>query len=161
MGSDLVLRRKITFHAHGHKLLLIKKKQESIEHVLMKAFLWAMYIPSHPNLLVEYAIGDKYKPDLISLDQSGHPIFWGEAGKVSVQKIKSLARRFRDTNFVLAKWTTHLSPHEALIRDAISKINRSAPFTLIGFPENSPDLFLDERGNLHVDRQHLAWCTIQ
>ena len=41
MSSDLLLRRKLTLRAHGEQVVFVKKSRESLEHVLMKAFLWA------------------------------------------------------------------------------------------------------------------------
>ena len=111
MSSDLLLRRKLTLRAHGEQVVFVKKSRESLEHVLMKAFLWALYLPDHAPLTVELSIGDKYKPDVVGLDAAGRPRFWGEAGKVGAPKIASLARRFRDTHFAIGKWSQDLAPH--------------------------------------------------
>lgn len=62
MTSELMLRRKWTLRAHGEQVVFVKKRNERAEHVLMKSFLWALYLPDYPDLTVEISIGDRYKP---------------------------------------------------------------------------------------------------
>ena len=104
MTDDLDLRRKWTFRAHGRQVVLVKRPVESTRHVLMKAFLWGLYLPSYPDLAVEISIGERYKPDLVSLDAEGRPRFWGECGHVGLDKLRALFRRHRRTHFALARW---------------------------------------------------------
>ena len=115
----------------------------------MKAFLWALYLPHYPRLAVEVGIGDKYKPDLVQLDARGEPAFWGESGKVGVEKYRSLLRRFPDTHFAVAKWAERLDPHAALVRAALDGRPRRAPFDLIAFPPDAAR-FVAEDGTVTV-----------
>ncbi len=147
MASDLLLRRKITLRADERQIVLVKKKVESSEYVLMKAFLWAMYGSRYPDVLVEVSIGDRYKPDLVSLDPSGRPVFWGEAGKVSRDKLVSLLKRFPDTHFAFAKWATRLDLLEQEVRAVAA--NRRAPVDLLSFPPDSAVRFIKD-GTVHV-----------
>ena len=163
MASDLVLRRKLTLRAVGpegpRKMVFLKRPVESIEHVLMKAFLWALYLPAYPALAVEVRIGDKYKPDLVHLDPRGAPVFWGEAGKVSLDKYRSLLRRFPDTHFAVAKWAERLDPHVALVRAALDGRPRRAPFDLLTFPPDAAERFIGADGTLTVtfaDLDHVS-----
>ncbi len=143
MPTDLALRRTLTLRApDGEKLVLVKKRGESIEHVLMKAALWALYRPTYPGVQVEVAIGDAYTPDLVALAPppgglaygDPEPVFWGEAGKVSANKWRSLLRRFPDTHFALARWNERLEPHAATIRQALDGRPRRAPVDLVRVP---------------------------
>ena len=93
------LARKWTFRSGQRQVVFVKGKGESTRHVLMKAVLWALYLPTYPELRVEVRIGDRFKPDLVALDDEGRPCFWGEAGAVSARKLASLFRRFRETPF--------------------------------------------------------------
>ena len=154
---DLHLRRKLTLRAHGRQVVFVKKARESTEHVLMKAFLWSLYLPDYPDLAVEVPVGDRYKPDVIGVDAAGRPTFWGEAGKVSPDKIAALARRYRSTHFALAKWATRLDPHLAIVEDALDGLARSAPFDLLAFPPDAAERFIDERGSVAVTHADLAW----
>jgi hypothetical protein len=87
MTNRPLVPRKRMYHAHDRKIILAKNPDESGEHVLMKAFLWALYLPDYPTLTVEIRIGDRYKPDVVALNEGGKPLFWGEAGQVSMEKV--------------------------------------------------------------------------
>ncbi|WP_420454433.1 hypothetical protein [Rubrivirga sp.] len=144
MPSDLALRRTLTVRSpdDGAKLVLVKKRGESREHVLMKAALWVLYRPDYPDVRVEVPIGDPFKPDLVALAPppgglaygDPEPTFWGEAGKVSVQKWRSLLRRFPDTHVAWARWAERLDPHATTIRRALGRRPRRAPVDLVRVP---------------------------
>lgn len=163
MTSEFLLRRKWTLRAHGQQVVFIKKPIEHVHHVLMKAFLWALYLPQYPNLKVEVSIGDRYKPDVVALPAASHsgPLFWGEAGQVSPEKITSLGRRYRQTHFALAKWGANLYPVEHLVTAALTGIDRQAPFDILCFPKDSADRFIDERGNITLSRNDIVWTTLE
>jgi hypothetical protein len=159
MMSELLLRRKWTLRAHGQQVVFVKKPIEHVHHVLMKAFLWALYLPEYPTLKVEVPIGDRYKPDVValSIDPHGEPRFWGEAGQVSPEKITSLGRRYRQTHFALAKWGANLYTVEHLVATALADIERQAPFDLLCFPTDSADRFIDARGNITLTHADITW----
>jgi hypothetical protein len=159
--DDLMLRRKWTLRAHGRQVVFIKKANEHATHVLMKAFLWALYLPSYPDIAVEVAIGDRYKPDVIALDPDGQPRFWGEAGQVSVAKIRSLTRRYRTTHFALAKWDTRLDAPADTVAAALTRARRTAPVDLLGFPADSATRFIDEQGTIHLTHADIVWQRLQ
>lgn len=161
---DLALRRKFTLRARGpngpQQVVFVKKPVESLEHVLMKAFLWALYLPQYPDLSVEIPIGDRYKPDVVQLDPLGQPQFWGEAGKVGADKVASLLRRYPRTHFAVAKWATPLAPFAELVREALDGRPRRAPFDLLGFPADSGDRFIAEDGTVRIDPDAIERLTI-
>ena len=162
MATDLALRRTLTLRAHDgaelRKLVLVKKRGESIEHVLMKAVLWALYLPDYPEMQVEVSIGDAYKPDLVALAPppgglaygDPEPVFWGEAGKVSADKWRSLLRRFPDTHFALARWAERLDPHVEILRDALDGRPRRAPIDVLALPHDAADRFVSDNGTVRV-----------
>jgi hypothetical protein len=155
--DELRLRRKWTLRAHGRQVVFVKKPVESTEHVVMKALIWALYLPQHPHLTVEVAIGDRYKPDVVALDDRGEPVFWGEAGDVSTAKIRSLARRYKRTHFALAKWDARLDPLAEIVNRALEGLNRSAPFDLLSFPADATERFIDDDGVVRVSHDDLVW----
>ena len=125
----------------------------------MKAFLWALYLPQYPTIKVEVSVGDRYKPDVVALppDPQADPRFWGEAGQVSPEKITSLGRRYRQTHFALAKWGANLYTVEQLVKDALTGIDRRAPFDILCFSTDSADRFIDNRGNITLTFADLTW----
>jgi len=160
MTRDLFLRRKWTLRAHGEQVVFVKRANERREHVLMKAFLWALYLPDYPDLLVEVPIDDRYKPDVVSLNLRGQPRFWGEAGHISPSKIRSLVRRYRRTHFALAKWDTDLAPFIKVVEDAIDAFGRRAPFDLLRFPTDSAERFIDAHGAIDLKLEDIDWVRL-
>lgn len=160
MKSELMLRRKWTLRAHGEQVVFVKKVNERAEHVLMKTFLWALYLPAYPDLVVEIHIGDRYKPDVVSLDDWGRPRFWGEAGHVGKAKMESLARRYRATHFAIAKWATGLDPWIEIVQEAVEGLGRTAPIDLLNIPPDSATRFIDGRGVIHLQHEDLEWIRI-
>jgi hypothetical protein len=157
MDASLKLRRKLTFEAHGRKVVFIKKPVEHLRHVLMKAFLWAMYLPDYPNLRIEVPAGSRYKPDLVAADENSRPVFWGEAGKVSARKMRTLVARYGRTHFAFAKWDARLAPYEKIIRRVMISPARSAPVDLISFPADSAERFIDPAGRIRLSLADVTW----
>ena len=155
MGDDFTLQRKLTLRSGHRKIVLWKKRNERIEHVLMKAFLWGLYLPQYSDLLVEYAIGNRYKPDVISLDESGEPRFWGEAGKVGTDKLRTLLKRYPNTQFAVAKWNTRIEPYQEILEELLTQCKRTAPVHLINFPPDSAEKFIDRNGEINVSLEQL------
>jgi hypothetical protein len=160
MDQDLMLRRKWTFRAHGKQIVLVKKRNERSEHVFMKAFLWALYLPQFPNLTIEVAIGGRYKPDLVAMDPNGAPLFWGEAGYIGTSKLRNLLRRYGTTHFAVAKWNSSLKPFQGMIKNALRGTRRDGPVDLLCFQEDSVQRFMDEAGIIHLSHDDLEWIRI-
>lgn len=160
MDQDLMLRRKWTFKAHGKQIVLVKKRNEQSRHVLMKAFLWALYLPSFPRLTVEVGIGERFKPDVVSLTPAGTPDFWGEAGHTGIQKTRYLLRRYRTTHIAVGKWDVQLKPFASIVTKALAGVERDQPVDLLRFPSDSAERFIDGEGNVHLTHDDLEWIRI-
>lgn len=157
MNPEEFLRGTWTFKAHGRSIVLKKQSLERSSHVLMKAFLWALYLPDYPNLTVETWTGDRFKPDVVELDVEGNPLFWGESGKVGLRKLASLVRRYPSTHFAVAKWGGHLRPHVNVIERALKGRTRKNPLDLLVFPEDGAERLIDEDGAIDVQFEDLTW----
>jgi hypothetical protein len=79
---------------------------------------------------------------------------------VSPAKIESLTRRYRDTHFALAKWSTDLTPFVDMVQEATADLNRTAPFDLIALPNDSAERYIDARGNIHLTHNDLTWTRL-
>ena len=153
MTRDLPLRRKWTFRAHERQMVFVKKPLESASHVMTKALIWALYLPDYPKLSVEIDIGNRYKPDLVQLDDRGQPVFWAEAGHAGLKKMQSLVQRLQSTHLVFAKWNRRLEPFERILAKASASIARSAPVDLIRFPADSDRRFIGEDGSIRISAE--------
>lgn len=145
-----MLRRKLTLRAHGRQVVLVKRENESLRHVLMKAGLWALLLPEHPDLVVEGRIGDRYAPDLVALDPAGDPVLWCEAGQVTPRKIASVARRFRAARLIIAKWGGSLDVHRTVYERAVADTRRDAPVEVWVMPADE-SLYVDDDGSVVID----------
>jgi hypothetical protein len=150
------LRRKVTFRASDRKVVLVKKAVESQRHVVMKALLWALYLPAYPALQVEVSLGAKYKPDLVQMGRDG-PVFWGEAGRVGSEKLRSLFKRYPRTHFALAVWGPSVKPLQVRIDRKLRGVKRLAPIDVIAFPKDADTRFIDRDGRIHVSHDALVW----
>ena len=164
MSAQILTRRKWKLYARDQHIVIVKGTQERFVHPLMKALLWALYLPEYPNISVEIHIGDRFKPDVVAfapgLDlRAGSPVFWGEAGQVNRHKIVSLVRRYPNTHFALAKWNTRLKPHINIVEKALASTKREAPFDLINFPDDSTR-FIDDDGNVNITHNDIEWIRL-
>lgn len=142
------LRRKLTLTLHGRKIILIKKAQESLEHVLGKASILAIYGTTYPEMQVEVPAGDRYKPDLLATNEKGEPVFWAEVGTVKRKKIEKLLRRYPETHFVFARHRLDPAPFIKLVRNAATAVQRDSlrPVEVIGLPPKKERYLTDEGG---------------
>ncbi|MCG6907593.1 MAG: hypothetical protein LJE63_13350 [Desulfobacteraceae bacterium] len=155
--NALALSRKWTLRAHGRQVVVVKKRRERASHVLIKAFIWALYLPEYPDLKIEVGIGGRYTPDVVQLDQRGQPVFWGEAERVSLKKTRALVARFPSTHLVFGKWAAPLAPFAKTLGAAVAKSRRKAPVDLIRFPVESAARFMDGDGRITIDFANLEW----
>lgn len=155
MTDDLRLPGKWKVSAHGKTLVLTKRPVERSLHVIIKALLWALYLPQYPTTKVEVSIGARYKPDLVALDESGQPLFWGESGEVGKRKIETLCHRYRSTHLVFGKWGPLHHQKASMFAEIARQSKRSAPVELLFFPENSRDRFVADNGAITISREEI------
>jgi hypothetical protein len=148
--------------AHGHHIVVVKGTAERFEHPLMKALLWALYLPQHPLITIEIHIGDRYKPDVVAFDlqnlrlRPNEPAFWGEAGSVGRDKIESILKRYPDTHFAFARWAAPLKPRLDVVQAALKGVKRTAPVDIISFPDACLEA-IDDDGNIQIVHDDLIW----
>ncbi|HEY4001543.1 MAG TPA: hypothetical protein VGO93_21900 [Candidatus Xenobia bacterium] len=157
MTEDLALCRKWTLRAHGQQIVVVKKPVESSQHVLMKAFLWALYLPQFPQVGIEIGLGVRYRPDVVARCPDGKVLFWGEAGHVGADKLRSLVRRYRSTHFALARWDTSLKTVCSMVEDALHGLRREAPFDILCFPRDAGDRFINGDSEVIVGFDDVPW----
>lgn len=163
MISPILQRRRWKLHAHGQHIVVKNGMRERFVHPLMKAYIWALYLPEYPTASIEIRIGDKYKPDVVAFadepavfEANPPPLFWGEAGRVGKDKIHSLVKRFPNTHFAMSKWDTGLAPYVDLVSEALADVKREAPFDLLSFPEDSKQC-VDSDGNITITFDDITW----
>ncbi len=132
--AELHLPRTLRIHAAGRTLVLTKRAGESTAHVLLKAIGYARYLPQYPGLRVEVPVGngDRYKPDLVALDDAGEPLVWIECGHADVDKVRRLLRRYPRTHFVWLRRQNLWRGATEIVREALAERPHPAPVEVIG-----------------------------
>jgi len=133
--AELHLPRTLRIRAAGRTLVLGKRAGESTAHVLLKAIGYARYAPRYPGLRVEVSIGkgrERYKPDLVALDDAGEPRVWIQCGHADVDKVRKLLRRYPHTHFVWLRRQTLWDGAVRITRDALVRTRHPAPVEIIG-----------------------------
>ncbi|MBT9582629.1 hypothetical protein IV102_04730 [bacterium] len=156
----LHLEGKWRLQAHGRSLVLPKQAGEKASHVWLKGFLWYLYLPQFPLAQVEKPIGHRFKPDVVAFAETCHrypaqlPVFWAEAGQVTLQKLETLFRQFPATHFAIAKWG-NLGPWSELLRKSVVLSRRRAPVDLLFFPEDSLERFVTGSGEIQLELEQV------
>jgi hypothetical protein len=148
--DEPAIPRKLTVRAHGRKLVLVKRPDESERHVLLKALVFGLYAGRYPDLKVEVGIGHRYRPDLVALDSDGDPILWAECGETGKEKIEYLVRSLPHTHLVIAKQAARLAPFIEIARRALPPGGRPAPVELINVPPDAAR-FIDGDGTISIE----------
>ena len=168
MTRKFILKNRFKATAHGQSEVFRFGSRERPVHVIMKILLWGLYLPQYPDLEVEIKVDDRYKPDVVSIDQSraikdinSVYRFWGESGRVGADKIESLVKRYPHTHFAIAKWEKNLIPLENTVREALAGRDRTAPFDLIRFQQGDAERFISDDGHVTVTHTALSrWIRI-
>lgn len=153
--SQVLMRRKWMLKAHGQHIVIVNGTRERFVHPLMKAFIWALYLPQYPDMTVEVNIDDRYKPDVVAFDAGNvrfrpdEPVFWGEAGRIGRDKISAIVRRYPDTHFAFGKWETRLEPFIQQVTESLAGVKRSAPVDILNFTDDTM-YCVDDDGQIHI-----------
>jgi len=140
--------------------LITKKSGETLQHVLVKALIWALYHEDYPGIEIERDIGDEKLPDCVAL-AGQEPLFWGESGRMSSAKAVDIATRFPATHFVNVRWAVDLDDFTTPLLRALraADVTRSAPFEFAVVTKNPLD-FVDESGHIRISREDLIWTRL-
>ena len=125
----------------------------------MKALLWALFMTEAPFARCECDVGHRYRPDVIALSEGGAPLWWGECGSVTTEKLSELRTSFPTMRLTVAKWGhSDLSGYASQLRQALPAMPEgAAPLVdLVSFPVDSVDRFVADDGELSV-----TWDAVQ
>ena len=158
--DETLLPRKWSVYAGNRRIVVKKRPFEREEHVYMKIFIWALYLPEYPFLEIERSVDRRYKPDVVSVDEEGKPKFWAEAGHVSTRKLRWLLKRLPDTHLVFAKWAVALEPFISTIETHFHRSGRNGIVDVISFPQECGRRCVNERGIIHISFSDIQWKRI-
>ena len=149
--GEPVIAGKLTIRAGGRKVVLRKHPWESSRHVLLKALVFALYVPDYRDLVVEPPRAERYRPDVAAFATDGTPLFWAECGETGRDKLAWLLKHRAHTHLVLARQGVALEPWRALVADLASGVQRRAPVELVLLPPGA-ERFIGPDGEVVVSR---------
>lgn len=127
------------------RLLLRKNSGESMQHVAMKLLSFGLFY--HPQLDVERAVGQHYKPDLTRSDDRGHIVQWIECGSTSIRK---LDRVTRDNPYAVVKIVKPTGRAARLYRErARLELRRPERVEYLGFEAGFVDRLASRLSSRH------------
>lgn len=162
---EILTRTQWTLIRENHSVTFWRTPEQDTTHHLMKAFLWALYLPDYPTVRIEQSVEDRYKPDVIAIDATAHAysthpyLFWGECGQVKHSKLRDLVRRYPDTHFAVAKWRAPLMDYVRVVRSVLHGVRRTAPFDVWCF-ETRHLQNVTENGHITIHADDVQWQRI-
>ncbi|MCD4779273.1 MAG: hypothetical protein K8S27_01815 [Candidatus Omnitrophica bacterium] len=153
------LEQKYTFRIGGHKIILFKKHLERVVHVYSKALVLALFHRQYSNLLVEHSIEDRYKPDVVALDDQARPLFWAECLAVKPEKINKLLNKYRKTYFVFIRSVATLDSFTRIIAKIKKKSKHQATVEVIALPDDFDDYIADD-GHIQIRKRDCDYNVV-
>jgi hypothetical protein len=162
----------------------------------VKAFIVHLFFQEYSNLEIEQDIGDpRYFPDVVSFSRKTNeariqkdeiynrnqstttngayhdpkiPLFWGESGRMRLDKACELAIRYPDTHIVWIRWGISLEEFRAQVAPALNlamkstlSTSRTARYTLGAIPHRHLWNYVDPNNNqVHIRHEDVQWLEL-
>ncbi|MEW6777809.1 MAG: YaeQ family protein, partial [Bdellovibrionota bacterium] len=120
------------------KVVLGRTEYETDEHVLLKLLAWLLFF--HPRIVIEKKMEGDFEPDLILEDYDGTVKLWIECGRVSVNKLDKLTRRYPDARLYVLLASERDIP--MMVKNIEKKVERLSRIRLVAFKEKVVDSLL-------------------
>ena len=152
--------KKYIFRFKDKRIIFNKLAHESEFHPFAKALVYALYHKTYPTIRVEAKIDDRFQPDLNAFGYDGTMLFWAEVGKVSINKIEKLFKKYRKAHFVFVKEQKDLEIFQKQL-DKMAKDMRSLPLVeIVVYPEHFQEWNVSEEGDVFIRKEDvdiMAW----
>ena len=184
---DVPKRKKLKLELtapNGEIKTVVKTKEETLQHSLVKAMIWVLFMDEYPNIEIEYDIGDpNYLPDVVSLplgaddddddsnQMKSEPFFWGESGRMKVHKAVDIMQRYPHTHFVQIRWgmslDTFVTPVEEYLQQQfdVGKLDlrdtRTAPYTFGCLPYDVWKYIDEETMTINITKDDVQWKELE
>ncbi len=145
--------RKYTFRFKDKKIIFNKLAHESEFQVYAKALAFALYHKQYPTIRVEVKMDDRFQPDLSAEGYDGTMLFWAEVGKVSIDKIEKLFRKYRQAHFVFVKEERDIPVFEMHMQKRFRDTVRLPLVDIVVYPEHFQDWYVSEEGDVFVPKE--------
>lgn len=155
--------------ANGVTKTLLKKRMETLQHVLTKAMIWKLFMDDYPNLEIELDIGDPdYLPDVVGTTTTtlNHTeiSFWGESGRMKVHKALDLMRRYPRAHIVHCRWgidvESYMGPFVEYLETELYGEDTSwwkGKFSFASLPLEVWEFIDEDTMTILIERSDLKW----
>ena len=143
--------KKYTFKFKNRKIIIPQSAHESEFHPFAKALTFSLYHKKYPTLRVEAKIEQsRYQPDLSAIGYDGSMLFWAECGKVSIDKVEKLFKKYRQAHFVFIKEAKDVSMFKEQLNRRFRKAKGLPLVDIIVYPEHFHDWYVSDEGDVFV-----------
>lgn len=133
------IRATVHLDTKSKKLVMVSHENETPEHLALKLAAFILFFNSDPIVEISskhFAIANQeFKPDLLSLDETGDIRIWIECGNVTTNKMEKLARRIPDARIIVLKEIQREAENLRRILEKNEVKNREH-IEIWSFPEN-------------------------
>ena len=147
---------KYIFRFKDKKVVFNKAPHDPEFYPFAKALAYALYHKEYPTIRVEAKVDERFQPDLSAESYDGTMVFWAEVGKVSIDKIEKLFKKFHQAHFVFVKEEKDV-PNFTKQLDKMGKDIRSLPLVdIVVYPEHFAEWNVSEEGDVFIDKKEVT-----
>ncbi len=153
------------FHAHGKSAQFTHiDKIESAERVLMRIFLWALYLPQYPDLQAEAVASRQHYVVQVGAAASGEPkpVFMGTSEQIYDNHTINWVEHCPSTHLAIAGWHYPFALYREWVEYMLTvrRLRRTAPIDLIRIPDDAAR-FIDPAGNVAISFDDVEWVRLE
>ena len=148
--------RKYTFHFGEKKIIFAKLGHETEFHVYAKALVFALFHKEFPTLRVEPKLDERFQPDLSAVSYDGTTVLWAECGKVSLNKIEKLFKKYRQARFIFVKEERDIPLFKNQLNKLAKDMTARPMVDIIVYPEHMKEWWVSEEGDVFVPKDDVT-----
>ena len=144
------------FRFGDKKIIIAKLAHEAEFQVYAKALAYALYNKMYPTLRVEAKVDERFQPDLSAEGYDGTMLFWAECGKVSINKIEKLFKKYRQAHFVFVKEERDIQTFEMHLEKKFKKAVRLPLVDIVAYHQHFHEWYVSEDGDVFIPKDEVT-----
>jgi len=147
--------RKFTFKFGTKKVVINKDAHEPEVQFYSKALAFALYHKQYRSLRVEAKVDERFQPDLSASGYDGTMLLWVECGKVSMNKVEKLFKKYRKALFVFVQLSKDLRAFEKNLKRAVKNMRTLPPIDIVIYPEHFAEWWVSPEGDVFIPKEEV------
>ncbi|OGX07040.1 MAG: hypothetical protein A2Z88_03025 [Omnitrophica WOR_2 bacterium GWA2_47_8] len=149
--------KKFTFRFKDTKIVFNKLAHETEFHLFAKALVYALYHKDYRTLRAEVKLDEaRFQPDLSAESYDGKMVFWAEVGKVSIDKVEKLFKKYRQAHFVFVKEERDVALFKQQLEKRFKDAVRLPLVDIIVYPEKFQEWNVSEDGDVFIKKEDVT-----